>query len=532
MDKAAIYCRLSKEDYDKINSGDDSASIQNQKALLVDYAMEHDMAIYKVYSDDDYSGADKQRPAWNRMLKDAENEEFNTIICKTQSRFTREMEIVEKYIHGLFIEWGIRFIGVVDNVDTNVKGNKKNRQINGLVNEWYLEDTSENIRSVFRKKMKDGQFIGAFACYGYKKDPDNKYKIIIDEEAASTVRLIFELSSRGYGVDIISQKLTEMKIPTPTIYKQLQGLAFRNPNSEAYTQFGIWSTTTIKRILNNEAYIGTLIQGREKKLSYKSKKVVIAPRDEWIVIKNNHKPIISEELFNKTQQLLKLRRKTCKSTSGKKFTPHLFSGRIKCLDCNGTMAKTSGRLAGGHDYFICQKAKKSKLVECTRHSIRYDDLVDFVIDAIKEEMRLCIANQEKYIESKLKMSDPAKTISSLKTKLKKCQDKIQDIKETITEMYIDKVKHILSETDFVSIKATLQLDLDALHEEESQLNKEIEITESKASNVNQFVNYLKIYLDFKELTIEMVNNLIVCIRIGEKPEDETKIRDIIVEWNF
>jgi DNA invertase Pin-like site-specific DNA recombinase len=531
MDKVAIYCRLSKEDYDKLDSGDDSASIQNQKAMLVDYATEHDMIIYKVYSDDDFSGADKNRPSWNKMLYDAEHGEFNTIICKTQSRFTREMEIVEKYIHGKFVEWGIRFIGVVDNVDTNIKGNKKARQIYGLTNEWYLEDVSENIKSVFQKKMKDGEFLGSFACYGYKKDPNDRHKIIIDEDAAKVVRLIFDLSLQGYGVDVISQKLTEMNIPTPTLYKQQQGLSFKNPNIN-YTKNGMWSTTTLKRILNNEAYIGTLIQGREKKLSYKSKKVVSAPKDEWIVVRNNHESIISDEIFNKTQKLLQLRRKTCKTTGGKKFVPHLFSGKIKCLDCENTMAKTSGRLAGGHDYFICQLAKKSKLKECTRHSIRYDELVEHVTERLKQHILQYTNNKDEYIKKYLKKTDLNKALITIKNKLNKCKNKIEDINKTISSMYMDKVKGVLSEDDFINIKSTLQIDLNELKIEEKNLLIEVKDIESKLELESDFSNLLEQYKDFKELTQEIVNNLIICIWVGEDPKNINIEREIRIKWNI
>ena len=161
---AALYCRLSKEDLEK--SGNESESIQNQKMLLVDYATANDFAIHKIYTDEDKSGFG-DRPAFRQMIKDARAGFFNTIICKHQSRFTRDMELVEKYIHGHFVDWGIRFISITDHVDTDIRGNKKARQIHGLINEWYSEDLSENIRAVFRKKMQQGQFIGAFACYGY-----------------------------------------------------------------------------------------------------------------------------------------------------------------------------------------------------------------------------------------------------------------------------------------------------------------------------------------------------------------------------
>ncbi|MCL2033896.1 MAG: recombinase family protein, partial [Oscillospiraceae bacterium] len=182
--KAALYCRLSEEDRNKLAKTDDSESIQNQKTMLLQYAMDKGWDVYSIYSDDDYAGADRNRPAWGRLLQDAEDGKFSIILCKTQSRFTREMELVEKYIHGLFPVWGIRFVSIVDNADTENKGNKKARQINGLINEWYLEDMSDNIKSVLTSRRKNGFHIGSFALYGYRKDPDRKGHLLIDEEAA------------------------------------------------------------------------------------------------------------------------------------------------------------------------------------------------------------------------------------------------------------------------------------------------------------------------------------------------------------
>ena len=158
--KAAIYCRLSEEDRNKQFETDDSNSIQNQKTMLVQYAMEQGWEIYNIYSDDDYAGADRKRPEFNRLIQDAEQKKFDIVLCKTQSRFTRELELVEKYIHGFFPIWGIRFVSIVDNADTDNKGNKKSRQINGLVNEWYLEDMSENIKSVLTNRRQNGFHIG------------------------------------------------------------------------------------------------------------------------------------------------------------------------------------------------------------------------------------------------------------------------------------------------------------------------------------------------------------------------------------
>ena len=185
--KVAIYCRLSEEDRNKVNKEDDSNSIKNQKAMLIQYAVSQEWDLYDIYSDDDYAGSDRNRPQFKRLLADAESRKFDIILCKTQSRFTRELELVEKYIHGLFPIWGIRFVSIVDNADTANKGNKKARQINGLVNEWYLEDMSENIRSVLKSRRESGFHIGAFAPYGYEKERALKGHLCVDKEAAEIV---------------------------------------------------------------------------------------------------------------------------------------------------------------------------------------------------------------------------------------------------------------------------------------------------------------------------------------------------------
>ncbi len=195
--RVAIYCRLSREDDDKVHENDESESIQNQKSMLVNYAIERSWDIYNIYCDEDYSGIDSERPEFNKLLEDAQSHKFDIVLCKTQSRFTRDMEIVERYLHNKFIEWNIRFISTVDHVDTEDKGNKKSRQINGLVNEWYLEDLSENIKKTFDSKRKQGLHIGSFVCYGYKRDETNKNKLVIDGEVSDVIKLIYNLYEQG-----------------------------------------------------------------------------------------------------------------------------------------------------------------------------------------------------------------------------------------------------------------------------------------------------------------------------------------------
>ena len=271
--------------------------------------MLHGFLVHNIYVDTDLSGF-SDRPEFKRMIRDAANGCFDTVICKHQSRFTRDMELVERYIHGYFVEWGIRFIGLTDNVDTNVKGNKKARQIYGLINEWYSEDLSENIRAVFRRKMRDGQFLGPFTCYGYKKDPNDRHRLVKDNEAAEVVREIFAMYTAGITAAEIARTLTERGTPTPTQYKKGLGLNFHCPGTARRgDRHGVWAVTTVRRILKNDTYIGTLTQGRERKVSYKSRKTVAVPKHEWIVIENNHEPIVDVSVFRTAQDLLRSNRR-------------------------------------------------------------------------------------------------------------------------------------------------------------------------------------------------------------------------------
>ena len=305
--KAAIYCRLSEEDSNKTYHYEESESIQNQKLLLKEYAEKHNYQIYKIYSDENYSGLDKKRPAFCEMIQCAQKGAFDIVLCKTQSRFTRDIEIFEKYVHELFPLWGIRFISVVDNVDTNQKGNKKARQINALVNEWYCEDLSKNIKMVLKRKMAEGQFVGAFACYGYQKSVKDRHKLVIDEQAAKVVKQIFDLCLKGYSCRKIADNLTKQGIITPTMYKRVKGIAFQNPNVKQYQNDAKWSYNTVKKILKNECYIGNLVQGKEKKINYKQKKRVLVPRKECIVIEGSHEAIINKSEFYKVQEILNKR---------------------------------------------------------------------------------------------------------------------------------------------------------------------------------------------------------------------------------
>ena len=347
--KAAIYCRLSDEDRDKVSSRDDSASIQNQKNMLVKHAADNHWEIFRIYSDDDYSGADRTRPEFNRMIQDAKDRKFDIVLCKSQSRFTRELELVERYIHTLFPAWGIRFVSLVDHADTADKGNKKSRQINALVNEWYLEEVSDNIKAVLTNRRRQGYHIGSFAPYGYMKDPAEKGHLIIDAEAAAVVREIFALYLQGNGKQAIARILNEQGIPNPTEYKRQHG-QIRNKSQKISS---IWTYFTISNILTNEVYLGHMIQGKSGVSSYKTQEKVIFPKEQWIIVKNTHDPIICEETWNKAQALIAS--KTPHSSYGRE--EGIFARKVRCLSCGYRMHSV--------------KSGKKRGFKCERHTLSH-----------------------------------------------------------------------------------------------------------------------------------------------------------------
>ena len=300
-EKTAIYCRLSVEDREK--DGQESESIRNQRALLLEYAARRGWVVYDIYADEDYSGLREDRPEFQRLLQDAEQGCFSIILCKTQSRFTRNAITAEKYLHEIFPRWGIRFVTAVDHVDTAFSANKKARQINSLVNEWYSEELSENIRAVFRRKMEEGRFLGNYAPYGYIKDPADRHHLIIDGETAPVVEKIYGLYLSGLSCKMIAEKLTAENIPTPSQTKKSRGQDMGRKDC------GRWAAGTVRKILRNPVYLGYMVQGKERKISFKEKKVQEMPEKRWIVVRNTHESVINEDIFEEVGRRMAFRRK-------------------------------------------------------------------------------------------------------------------------------------------------------------------------------------------------------------------------------
>lgn len=516
--KVALYVRLSEEDRNKRFETDDSNSIQNQKAMLLQYVMEQGWEVYGIYNDDDYTGSDRKRPAFNRLLKDAEERKFDIILCKTQSRFTRELELVEKYIHGLFPLWGIRFIGLVDNADTANKGNKKSRQINGLVNEWYLEDMSENIRSVLTNRRLNGFHIGAFAPYGYMKDADIRGHLIIDEEAAAVVREVFNMFVNGYGKTAIARSLNERGIPNPTEYKRLHGLKYKRPTMKNGT---LWKYFAIADMLVNEVYIGNMIQGKSGSISYKTKINKPRPKSEWYRVENTHNPIIDRELWDRAQELIKQRAKPF--NVGK---VGIFARKVRCVNCGYIMRSHKNK----NEYYLqCSNRHVSK-DSCVGAFISVKRLEKIVLEELKKIYCEYIDNDE--LEQKIEYSV---NLQSQKDKMlsniSNYKRKIDECSKGTKELYMDKVKGIISETDYLEFLRDFTSQKKRLEEiilEGQRAIAEIDIRIEQGHNNRSIIEK---YANIEHLTREMVDALIDYITI-DKRIPGTRNVPVVIHWNF
>lgn len=517
--KVAIYPRLSEEDRNKKNETDESESIQNQKSMLIEYAINQGWEIYDIYTDEDYTGADRNRPEFNRLLKDAEARKFDIVLCKTQSRFTRELELVEKYIHGLFPIWGIRFVSIVDHADTDVRGNKKARQINGLINEWYLEDLSENIKSVFNNKRKNGVHIGAFALYGYLKDPEQKGHLIIDEEAAQVVREVFTLFAQGYGKTNIARILNDRGIPNPTEYKRQKGLRYKQPKSKCST---LWKYFSISDMLTNEIYIGNMVQGKYGSISYKSKINKPRPKEKWYKVENTHEPIIDRELWDRVQALIKEKSKPF--SNGK---IGIFARKVKCMYCGYTLHST--KHADGRHYLQCPTRHVSKEA-CEGSMISMNVLEKIVLKELHELTSKYI--DETYISEHTEFNNRISEQIAMKQDLiSEYQRKSLECSEGIKNLYLDKVKGLITEDVFIDLTKDLHADKDRADETILSISEEIEELKEKLNRAKSKAERIKEYTDVQKLTREIVDTMIDYIEVGKRIPG-TRNRPVNIYWNF
>lgn len=532
MEKVGVYCRLSDEDRFKKNKNDDSESIANQKSMLLKYALEKGWDVVDIYSDDDYSGAGVYRPDFDRLIKDCESGRINLVLCKTQSRFSRDMEQIEKYLHNKFIEWGVRFVSIVDNADTENESNKKSRQINGLINEWYLEDLSINIKRSLKNKREDGLYMGSFAPYGYLKDPNDKHKLIVDENVAYVVKDIFDMYYKGMGYSTIAKELNNRGILKPTLYKKTLGSKYRSSTFEKYGT-DKWSGDTVARILKNDAYVGNLVQGKRTSISYKNHKSKKVPESEWCITLNTHEPIIDKEIFNYVQARLGKNEKPL--VSGK---VHMLSQKVYCSKCgrvftrNCFNSKTIDGVITKKSYLQCKGAKKYNI--CSNHaSIRSEVLEEYILNKINLLLNKCNKAylKDNYAKELLRKNGTDSKINNLNKELSYNEKKIAQGRVYFKSLYEDKINGLITEDDFKNLRSEYASEIEKAEKRINEIKSEMFNLEKNKDSNFEINNIIKKYKHIKELNKYIIDEFIKRINIGEI-DKETNTRDIEIIWNF
>ena len=407
--------------------------------------------------------------------------------------------MVEKYINYLFPTWGIRFISVVDNADTEIKGNKKSRQINGLINEWYLEDMSDNIKAVLTNRRQNGFFIGAFAPYGYKKDPNIKGHLIIDEEVACVIRRIFALYIEGHGRSAIAKILNEDGISTSTEYKISKGERYRLNQTSCHKP--LWRYYAISNILTNEVYIGNLVQNKAHSISYKSKIIKPTHKSEWIKAEKTHEPIVDIKTWNMAQKILESRAKpNFRSDSN---NPNIFSHKVYCGTCDklAKMSKGSSKQSTSR-YYRCSTKFYDK-DGCEGISISYSALYNEVFSEFKKvTQKFTLANSiDACVDIKNDLNELKKQYENdINTLLAK----VSKVNICVKNLYLDKISETIDTETYNVLSKDFIAEREQHKEKIEQYQNKIKELNKSINNTKDTLETVKDYLDCKEMTFEMV----------------------------
>ena len=524
----ALYMRLSRDD----EKYGDSVSIETQRTILREFAKEQKLRVIDEYVDDGWSGTNFERPDFKRMMDDVEAGKINCIVTKDLSRFGREHVMMDYYLEFMFPEKHIRYIAVAENEDTE-KGLSDFVPFKNLFNEWFAKDTSRKVKAALRAKHAAGERTSTYAPLGYKKDPDGKNTIVVDEETRWVIEEIFDLAAHGYGAARIARVLYDEKVPTPAYWQyKLHGkfdyIFADAPPEKAYS----WSLAIIKKILKDETYIGNTIHYRQSTISYKNKKIVRNPKEEWVRIENTHEPIISKDVFEQVQDQIATRRRMQKDA-----TTQIFAGLLKCSDCGCSMSYSRNDTASNpYAYYICSKhrAYRYKGGECTRHYIRYDVLYTYILDRIRHWARRAEKDEERLLTELLRSGDRerAAAVKKQTAELKKAEKRKAELDNMFARMYEDWAAGRITESNFNMLSQRYQKEQVEQEQKIQTCRADLESGKQTAEDARKWVELIKQIGVPKELTAELLNTLIEKILVHEATEDDFGDRQQEIEIIF
>ncbi|MDE7220454.1 MAG: recombinase family protein [Oscillospiraceae bacterium] len=530
--RLGAYIRLSKEDLKKAREGkDDSNSVKNQRDLLGDFYFKHQDEFESIteYVDDGHTGTDANREDFQRLLADVMSGKINCVIVKDLSRFARNYSDAGSLIDNLFVQMGVRFISLAENVDSYRDPDSVSSiivPITNVMNDQYCYQTSKKIRQIFDYKRRNGQYIGSFAPYGYLKDPRDKHQLIVDPDAAEIVKLIYDLCLQGMARRTMVYYLNDHGIPSPTTYRREKGLPASSTSNNP-----LWGDKIVTLILTNPIYTGDLVQGRRRVKSYKVHQIEQVPEDEWVRVSDTHEAIIDRETFEKVQALLK--RDT--RTAPRKKELHLFSGFLRCADCG----KSVTRSQSGQSYrYLCSTYKNRSRTACTMHAIKHERLEAAVLFAVRQQVHLAVSYSEiiaRINSAPVKKNQSFRLDDLISTKERELA-KITRYKQSL---YQDWKDGEITQQDYRDMKADYERQIASLSDILARLTSErAELTngvDNEHPALVAFMKYQNIETLNREILIELVDHIKVYengnISVKFKFSDELRQIDEYIEIN-
>ncbi|MEG1548152.1 MAG: recombinase family protein [Clostridia bacterium] len=501
--KAALYMRLSKDD----DGGIESASISTQRKMLMSYAAENGYAIYDEYVDDGWSGTNFDRPGFKRMISDVEAKKVDLIITKDLSRLGRDYIMAGQYTEIYFPSKGVRCIAINDGYDSDSTYTDI-APFRNVINEMYARDTSKKIRSAFVTRMRDGAYIGAFAPYGYRKDPADKHRLLVDEQSSVIVKKIFAMAACGSLPIQIARRMNAQGIPSPAVYRCMTN---EKLDINTYSKRLEWTSATITKMLSNVVYLGHIAQGKTTKVSFKSHLTVKNPRDEWIVVKNTHEALVDEEVFD-----LVRRRAMARTCVKKGEFNNLFSGIAKCADCGHNMSATGSRKKGSTVNLVCGSYKLYGSGECSNHFIDYNVLYRIVMASLREQLTI-IREEQDIIHDVAKKKQLMWVDKQDKSKaLNAAKKRMRELDSIIKKLYEDNANGSLGDARMNKLLLKYEHEAQMLEQNIAGMNKVNDGPEVVEKAVNERLRLaLRQIIDVNELTTNMLFKLIDHIEIAQ-----------------
>ncbi len=492
----ALYCRLSRDDEQDGLSG----SIKNQQAILEKYAQENGFKNTRVFIDDGWSGTNFARPAFTEIMELAEKGRIDTLIVKDHSRLGRNRLIVGQLLEEGFDSLGVRYIAIMDNIDT-AKGISDLVPMQDLFNEWHAKNTSQKVRNVFKSKGMSGAPLTTNPPYGYLKDPENKNGWIVDEEAAKTVRQIFAWCVDGLGPTQIAKRLKAAKVPTPTEHWGNIGRNCSKPPAIPYN----WCSATVADILSKQEYCGDTINFRSTTKSFKNKKKIDRPPEEWQIFKNTHPAIIDREVFALVQELRKHRRRPTKSGI---VSP--FSGLLYCADCGEKLYySVTNNYKREQAYFFCSSYRKNSEV-CSAHYIREKVVEQIVLESMQRILLNVQALEKEFARKQMDCytEDKKKQLAAKHRELSKAKKRIAEIDALIQKIYEDNASGKLSDERYATLSLSYEEEQKTLKAAVPELQSFLETETDKTESLQRFIQKVKQITELKVLTPELIHEFV------------------------